>query len=243
MFSVRARRTSRDEFTPIQLSGLNLWLDATDYTTLTFNSGNISQWRDKSGSGRHASQGTASAQPEYLATGLGGRPTIRGDGTDSMFFSPMGNTSAMTIFMVFRQANELGANPSESAGPLGWNGLLRGMSIQMTSSTFPRVSVAFTGYLWPFNAATINAGTPTLVRLTRSQSGSIRTMAAKAFGQGSATVDDLRTTDPNNEGALFISTVGGKFCISEVLQFSKNVSAGEEAKIATYANLKYGTAT
>ena len=41
-------------FVPSQLSGLSLWLDAADTSTLSFSSGsNVSQWRDKSGNGRN----------------------------------------------------------------------------------------------------------------------------------------------------------------------------------------------
>lgn len=43
-------------FTPRQISGLGLWLDSTDSSTISFSSGsNINQWRDKSGSSNHFS--------------------------------------------------------------------------------------------------------------------------------------------------------------------------------------------
>jgi hypothetical protein len=42
-----------------------LWLDAADLNTLTLVSGGVSEWRDKSGNNRHASQATASARPSY----------------------------------------------------------------------------------------------------------------------------------------------------------------------------------
>ena len=41
---------------PTTIPGCQLWLDAADSSTMSFSSGsNISQWRDKSGNGRHAS--------------------------------------------------------------------------------------------------------------------------------------------------------------------------------------------
>jgi hypothetical protein len=57
-------------WTPANLSGLSLWLDAADATTITESSGLVSQWDDKSGNGNHATQSTASDQPSY------GTPTI-----------------------------------------------------------------------------------------------------------------------------------------------------------------------
>jgi len=72
-------------WTPAQLPGLALWLDAADASTITLNGSTVSQWNDKSGNGRNASQATAANQPTYSATGLNGKGTLSFDGTnDSM---------------------------------------------------------------------------------------------------------------------------------------------------------------
>jgi hypothetical protein len=42
-----------------------LWLDAADASTITESGGVVSQWNDKSGNLRHASQGNAANQPTY----------------------------------------------------------------------------------------------------------------------------------------------------------------------------------
>ena len=45
-----------------------LWLDAADADTITLDvSNNVEQWNDKSGNGRHATQGTAGSRPPYDA--------------------------------------------------------------------------------------------------------------------------------------------------------------------------------
>ena len=59
---------------------LALWLDAEDTDSITLNGSTVSQWRDKSGNARHASQATASLQPTYLATGFNSNPSIDFDG-------------------------------------------------------------------------------------------------------------------------------------------------------------------
>jgi hypothetical protein len=73
-------------WTPTELgSALALWLDADDASTIILNGSTVSQWRDKSGNARHASQATAANQPTYSATGLNGKGTLNFDGTnDSM---------------------------------------------------------------------------------------------------------------------------------------------------------------
>ena len=70
-------------WTPSQLgASLALWLDAEDTSTITLNGSNVSQWDDKSGNGRHASQATAVIQPAYLATGFNSNPSIDFDGSN-----------------------------------------------------------------------------------------------------------------------------------------------------------------
>lgn len=67
-------------FTPKSISGLAAWFDADDATTITLNSGNVSEWRDKSGNGRHAAQSTAARQPAYTTNSLNGRPAVTAPG-------------------------------------------------------------------------------------------------------------------------------------------------------------------
>ena len=64
-------------WTPAQLgSSLALWLDAADSSTITLNGSDVSQWNDKSGNAKHATQATAANQPAYLTTGFNGKPVI-----------------------------------------------------------------------------------------------------------------------------------------------------------------------
>ena len=52
------------QFSPRQIPGCSLWLDAADSSTITIQTG-VSQWNDKSGQGRHVTQLTTSLQPVY----------------------------------------------------------------------------------------------------------------------------------------------------------------------------------
>lgn len=51
-------------WTPAQLSTA-LWLDAADTSTITLSGPRVSQWADKSGNGRNATQGVAANQPGW----------------------------------------------------------------------------------------------------------------------------------------------------------------------------------
>lgn len=83
-------------WTPTALSPA-LWLDANDASTITLNGTTVSQWRDKSGNARHASQDTAANQPTYSTTGLNGRPTLRfNNPTEGRYLLSSANFPSMT---------------------------------------------------------------------------------------------------------------------------------------------------
>lgn len=55
-----------------------LWLDASDASTITASSGAVSEWRDKSGNGYHVSNGgVTSTKPTVLPSELNGLDTLR----------------------------------------------------------------------------------------------------------------------------------------------------------------------
>jgi hypothetical protein len=68
-------RVSTSTLTPSNagISGLALWLDAADATTLTLSGASVTAWRDKSGNNRTT---TVNSTPSYSATGFGGKPTV-----------------------------------------------------------------------------------------------------------------------------------------------------------------------
>jgi len=55
--------TAINIFSPLDISGLQIWLDANDGSTFTFNGPDISEWLDKSGNGNNATQTVQSSQP------------------------------------------------------------------------------------------------------------------------------------------------------------------------------------
>jgi len=74
-------------WTPAEIgSAVALWLDASDSTTITIDTG-IGEWRDKSGNGRHPANTTDAAQPGLISAELNGLDIARFDGSnDSLIF-------------------------------------------------------------------------------------------------------------------------------------------------------------
>ena len=71
--------TATRPWTPADIT-TNLWLDAADLSTITESGGAVSQWNDKSGNNRNASQTTSSEQPTLVTTSLNGLDVIDFDG-------------------------------------------------------------------------------------------------------------------------------------------------------------------
>lgn len=96
-------------FSPKSISGLSLWLDAGDASTITLNGSNVSEWRDKSGGSPNASQATAASQPSYTSAAINGRPAVDFNGTRSLTFASstasfnyLHSSTGGVIFMVVR---------------------------------------------------------------------------------------------------------------------------------------------
>jgi len=62
---------STTSWTPAEIA-TSLWLDAGDANTITLNGSNVSQWNDKSGNARHATQATANQRPTYTSNSQNG---------------------------------------------------------------------------------------------------------------------------------------------------------------------------
>ena len=65
-------------FTPLGISGLNVWLDAADYSSFSLVNGNgVRFWRDKSGNQRTAFQATPANQPILAQNILAGKTCVQ----------------------------------------------------------------------------------------------------------------------------------------------------------------------
>jgi len=114
---------------PSSIAGLQLWLDAAapetlfDATTggsLVAADGGVARWEDKSGNGRHATQGTSGNRPLRKTAIQGGQDVLRFDGSDDSL-SIASSTATFkflhsadsTVFAVFKSGTT--ANPGHGA--------------------------------------------------------------------------------------------------------------------------------
>ena len=69
-------------FAPTDVSGLLLWVDPSDLTTITESGGLVSQLDDKSGNANHMEQATGSMQPDTGTVTINGLNALAFDGAD-----------------------------------------------------------------------------------------------------------------------------------------------------------------
>jgi hypothetical protein len=78
-----------------------LWLDAADLSTISVATG-VSEWRDKSGNARHASQTTGSLQPGIAASTVNGLNSLSFDGSDDWMQTASSSYAARHYFIAFK---------------------------------------------------------------------------------------------------------------------------------------------
>jgi hypothetical protein len=95
---------------PTSITGLQLWLDASDPSvlfdatsggSLVAADGGVARWEDKSGNGRHATQATSGSRPLRKTSQQGGLGTLSFDGSNDV----MSLASSSATFSFLHQAD------------------------------------------------------------------------------------------------------------------------------------------
>ena len=138
----------------------SVWFDASDFLTLTLVNGDVSEWRDKSGNGRHVSQATADRRPTYAALGLNGRPTLDwGSAINNKGFQNL-SVSNFNPTRYFIVADYDGADPFNEYAGLVTHTFNSSTDLIITNNTS---TTWFTGgYFHNGNPVAANAALPTI---------------------------------------------------------------------------------
>ena len=97
--------TQKNNWTPADIDTA-LWLDAADASTITTVGGAVSQWSDKSGNNRHATQSDATRRPSFTSSALNGYSALTFDGTnDGLTCGDAFYSANLLIFAVAKTSN------------------------------------------------------------------------------------------------------------------------------------------
>jgi len=222
-----------------------LWLDAADASTVTTVSGAVSQWNDKSGNNRHATQSDATRRPAFTSSALNGYSALTFDGTnDGLTCGDAFHSANLLIFAVAKTSNAA----AEQNIATKWNGtgsqrefIFRFRSTNkvgaffsfdgtsVNSNSLDTTGTAGTG--WSMGGAVRN-GTALTVSLNGSQNSS--TLASSSLFN-STTPLDIGYSSP--AGTDVFEPLNGQIA---TVVIATNPSLADLQKLEGWAAHKYG---
>lgn len=238
---------SPSSFYPSDIAGLQLWLDASDASTLYQSSGGslasadgdpVGYWTDKSGNGRHASQSDGTKKPTLKTAIQNGRSVLRFDGSTDILVVPSFSlfpSKRGSLFLVYKVAN--------SALPFIYS------AIDDTTFAIYGTTSGGTIYKWydgsHFLGDTLNSANTFYIEDFVRSADTTATYYRNGTLQKTWSVTNSQPPASRRflggwvDSGVQRNTLNGDIC--EILEFSVAVSASERASIQAYLNTKWST--
>jgi hypothetical protein len=208
-----------------------LWLDAADASTVTTVSGAVSQWNDKSGNSRHATQSTAGSRPAYSSTGFNSLPGVTFDGIDDQLAHGCTQTGQYTLIAIYKvNSTQTGFRGVLNVGPNNDQG--GSMLLARTTSSF----VGSYGNN-DINSTFAYANSQSLIAIIEDDNGS----ATKSFWIN-GTQSGTFTNNPAGQGGTVGGIVGqyAAITVAECLALSVVATLNVRQRIEGYLAWKWG---
>lgn len=235
-------------FTPQQLPGLALWLDAQDPSTLVKDGSNrVSQWNDKSGNANHAVQVTGGLQPLYVASAINGFPSIqfRDDGSAKLISAADSvslNYTAFSLFTVLRRHTDVGTEVALGKWSETSPSAQREFRLLIASDDTVILACSAAGTSTNAQPATVSTlSLNSNYILDGLYDGTNVKIAINNGTQASAALASIYNgTSPFHIGARDgASNPAGAYC-GEILFYAQTLSLGQRASVLQYLSTKWG---
>lgn len=231
------RSQPESSFNPLNISGLAAWWDASDSSTITIDTG-VSQWNDKSGNSRNATQGTGSAQPAIQTAAQNGKDGLRFDGSNDVLNFTTSALSAFTTFMVHNtlSGKNTGVFSWRIAGQAGFEVYNVSYATVHTSNL-----IIYNGSaeVTPTQKETSGESYPTATRLyswdsnyVYRKNGSVINTTTGTFSMGNK-ANGLIGRGYTGGGAYYHAD------IFEILIYDSVLSDSDKARVESYLNTKW----
>jgi hypothetical protein len=226
-------------FNPLDIGGCSLWLDGGDGTSVTLSGSNVTQWNDKSGNSRHATQTTSGLRPTYTSNFINFNGASYLNMTDA--FNMLSSTGRYyTTFIVERRRAAGGGQfPLAGGGSTGGNM----MAIGYNADT-----------VWRHTYATISDldytvpayGNPDPIRVwSAGYNGALRdTYLDGAFGVSAAYSTGMTDWVQPVIGYLPLAGINSYYTgeIYEILFYNSYLSTSDRQQVENYLTWKWGVA-
>jgi hypothetical protein len=242
---------------PTTFSGLQLWLDASDASTLfdattggslVTADGGVARWEDKSGNARHATQSTSGNRPQRKTALISALDAITFDGTNDRLFVPASSvafgTSNFEMFIVAR-----------SRAPSGSQGFFVFQDNTSGFSPIIRTTVAANNLKFTFrttgttafditDTATYSSNSLVMLGVRRASSTITATKNGSAFGSSAISGSFGATSVTPGVGAYFDSDslsawfLDGEIC--EIIIYNSALSNTDRGSVESYLMSKWG---
>ena len=237
---------------PKTISGLQLWLDAADLSTLRQNSNGttavaansdpIGYWADKSGNGRNVLQATSSYRPVFAAGVKGLFPGVTFDGVDDFLESTASGATSIvdsTLIMVARWNDVSGTDTPVIIGR-GYTG-----GGEVRAFYRPSGTTKFSWGTWngDLGTTTIDVGQNTFNIFAATQAGN-QIRLYKNYSYNSYTYGNTPASPTYNQWDIGGPNNGydqyAGITIGEVLVFNRSLEHSEMLTLLAYLNGKWG---
>lgn len=243
--------------TPLVLSGLGLWLDASNAASVIRSGNNVTRWNDLSGNGRNMLYDVGTLT--YNATGFNGNPTITfGSGRSGFTYSAnsvdLSSTNSLSIYIVLRPSSTSSGNTrilsfynGNDYSPPGFNvqlaagriniGIQRGGDYASYNTTNVINTNIFTSIIFNGNLST-NPAVPLNNTGIGINGNAFSNFTGYSIGTNFSTYNPFRIGEW--QGATADIFNGN---ISEIIMFTRALNATENQQIEGYLATKWGLQT
>ena len=247
-------------FTPTDISGLKLWLDAADTSTISVSGSQVTQWDDKSGNNYDFNQTTAGNRPLSGTRTINSKNVIDFDGSDDRLITM--NAKSVWTFMhssnvTFFWAGVIDGSQDRyiMADAIG-SGAYRGYTVGTGTDNliYNLISSGSTagasGEVSNSRPTTTYNTSPTYFTIKTEPAASAANRAFTAMKNGSFEGNNTRTATASTGDSIEVMALGsvqfaGTFqpsfngAMGEILIYDSILSAGDITKVQDYLAAKW----
>jgi len=225
-----------------------LWLDAADASTVTTVSGAVSQWNDKSGNARHATQATAGSRPTYTSAGLNGRNILTFDGGDTLVGSAQIANPGFGMFVVCSFSNNTSRMGAFDIGSQN-GGANAYCVIEQNTYSSPTQSYGFYATGGSFYSTALTSAGSKIISATSNAASASNVAATTTYVVNGSAATLTSTIGSTTYGTIATGYTVGAFqgnilnltgTVAEAIAFSALVDTTTSQKLEGYLAHKWG---